>query len=499
MKLSASFIRSMLASHSVLGLTAAALLYLICVSGTFSVLYPDFERWEQPLARETTVIDTAQIDTAIARALERETKTPDHVFVSLPSEDMPRVVVSAGDTASFVNDAGLGEKVDHEWTHFLVELHYGLSLPGIFGMTLVGVLGVMLLAMVVSGLLAHPNIFKDAFSFRMGGAKRLQQVDLHNRLSVWTSPFQLMIALTGAFIGLSQLFVLVTAMIFHGGDTQAPQRPFFLDEPAATGVAAPMAKVGPILQRFMETHPEVKPLSITVHEPATTAQSIEIGALIPRRVVWAEFYLYDPDGKEIDQAGWSNGDAGVQVYSSTYRLHFGHFAGLPMKIAYVLLGVAVCFVVASGVHIWLLRRSQKGVPAVYAHRLWVGTVWGVPLAITVSALVDLLAGRGATLSFWSMLAIVLVAGARCVDTRALSYRLRAALAVSAVLIVVIHAVSFGAASWDSAGLLVNASWLLLGATVIVSIYLQRRSGADGTLAVRADSVGPARPVGESST
>jgi hypothetical protein len=33
--------------------------------------------------------------------------------------------------------------------------------------------------------MAHPRIFKDAFRLRIGGSVRLEQADLHNRLSVW--------------------------------------------------------------------------------------------------------------------------------------------------------------------------------------------------------------------------------------------------------------------------------------------------------------------------
>jgi hypothetical protein len=152
--------------------------------------------------------------------------------------------------------APLGEPVDHRWTHFLVELHYALSLPDVLGLLLVGIIGIAMTAMVISGLLAHPNIFKDAFSFRVGGPRRLQQVDIHNRLSVWTSPFQLAIALTGAFIGLSQIYGLTIAALFFGGDTTAATRSLFLQHDKPTGIAAPLIKVGDILERVRAEHPD---------------------------------------------------------------------------------------------------------------------------------------------------------------------------------------------------------------------------------------------------
>lgn len=208
-KLPREFVRSMLGSHSILGLTCAALLYLVCVSGTLAVFYPQMERWGQADVPESRTFDTAAVDAAAAAALARETQPPVHLFIALPTDDVPRTSVEVGETRGFVSANGtLGEPVDHQWTHFLVDLHYALSLPDLLGLALVGIIGIIMTAMIISGLLAHPNIFKDAFSFRIGGPRRLQQVDIHNRLSVWTSPFQLAIALTGAFIGLSQVFGL---------------------------------------------------------------------------------------------------------------------------------------------------------------------------------------------------------------------------------------------------------------------------------------------------
>jgi len=45
-KMSAAFVAQNLTGHKILGLAAAAVLYLICLSGTATVFYNDIERWE---------------------------------------------------------------------------------------------------------------------------------------------------------------------------------------------------------------------------------------------------------------------------------------------------------------------------------------------------------------------------------------------------------------------------------------------------------------------
>ncbi len=71
------------------------------------------------------------------------------------------------------------------WTEFQAELHTVLHLPRACGGFIVGLTGVALLSSLLSGVLSHPRVFKDAFAFRWGGSKRLQEADLHNRISVW--------------------------------------------------------------------------------------------------------------------------------------------------------------------------------------------------------------------------------------------------------------------------------------------------------------------------
>ena len=79
----------------------------------------------------------------------------------------------------------------------------------------------MLCALIISGLVAHPKIFKDAFNFRTKGSRHLEQADIHNGLSVWGVPFHLMIAITGAYFGLALPILAVFADARYDGDREA--------------------------------------------------------------------------------------------------------------------------------------------------------------------------------------------------------------------------------------------------------------------------------------
>ena len=59
-----SFSKQMFNSHSTIGLVVAAILYLVCISGTIAVFYPEFERWEQPNIPEFSTLSPQAIDNA---------------------------------------------------------------------------------------------------------------------------------------------------------------------------------------------------------------------------------------------------------------------------------------------------------------------------------------------------------------------------------------------------------------------------------------------------
>jgi uncharacterized iron-regulated membrane protein len=112
-------------------------------------------------------------------------------------------------------------------------------------MIVVSALGAMLVGLVVSGLFAHPRLFRDAFNLRLKGSALLEQVDMHNRLSVWGMPFHLMIVVTGAYFGLALPFLAVAANEFFNGDREAAiEAVFGQGAAAATGGGATRHRAG---------------------------------------------------------------------------------------------------------------------------------------------------------------------------------------------------------------------------------------------------------------
>jgi len=386
-KASPKFVTRALSGHSALGLAASAFLYILTVSGTISVFNHELQRWEQPRAPELAFISPKAAERAAISMLAIEDTPTSHFFIQLPTDDLPRVVLTT-DTRAVLTD-GTGTIVTeeaHPWTQFVLDLHYYLHLPEKIGLTVVGMLGVLLLGSSISGFLAHPSIFRDAFAFRFSGSERLAQADLHNRLSVWTSPFHISIALTGAVLGLTTITAFAIATLDHEGNTEAVFAPVFGEEPEKNDEPAPLAGIARALTHMQATHQDIVSNYVIMHEPKTKGQHLQVLGIHPRRLIFGEYYNFDQEEKFVRSVGMADGKISQQVIASIYPLHFGSFGGLPVKTAYTLFGVALAYIISSGFRIYLLKRREKSGAAPQLEGAWTSIVWGTPFALSFAML-----------------------------------------------------------------------------------------------------------------
>src|SRR5690606_12218955 len=82
--------------------------------------------------------------------------------------------------------------------------------------------------------------------------------DWHNRLSVWTLPFGIAIALTGAVIGLSTVSAYAAAAIYYDGDVEALYATIFGEEGEPDPARAPLPDVATALRYMEANYPDVR-------------------------------------------------------------------------------------------------------------------------------------------------------------------------------------------------------------------------------------------------
>lgn len=445
-----------LLSHSWLGLASGALMYLICLSGALVVLNPFIERWEQPAAEEYRSIGIEKLQQAYESALANEQSPANHLFIMLPTEQSPRAKISSGNGSFYVNSDGkLGEQVSHGFMDIITNLHVYLHLPYNWGMVVVSIIGVALCALVISGFFAHRRLIKDAFSMRVNGSKSKQQTDIHNRLSVWLSPFHLMFGVTGAYFGLAGLLATFYAAVYFNGDEGAIKDAVYAAEPELTQPVEP-ANLPAALEELARVAPDADPFYITLEKFNTPGQYMLIGASLPERLIYAEQYRFDNQGNYLSNVGFSDGEPGRQAVFSVFRLHFGHFGPLIVQLFYVFLGIALSIVSVTGVNMWLAKRSGTD----YINHLWTGVVWGTPLVIVAAALIDLITGFSSIWIFWGGLAVTMFISWRFSDHPRSKWLFLVFSLLLALAVVVTHSAFFGADAWRGGALVMNLVWLI---------------------------------------
>ncbi|MEM7152996.1 MAG: PepSY-associated TM helix domain-containing protein [Myxococcota bacterium] len=375
--------------HSAVGLSFGLLLYAILLSGTIAVVAPQMTTWAVPEARVAPV--QASVD-APMRDLAEVHDIRDHiVVVELPEPAKPSLRLWWSDeTARHAIDVGL-DGTPEPWSpgfgEFHRRLHTNLHIPGPFGRWLIGLAGVAMVVMLVTGLVADPRWRKDRLVLRPRRAVRTALADIHKRLGLWGLPFSMVMALTGALLGLLQLILVVGALAAFEGDQEAAVEAVVGERLDPAEVDADMAPIDPLIEdaRRRLGH---SPRQLLVYYYGDANARVEVSAFVDDLGERAAATYSLADGSFVRRTPVSP-DVGVAITNGLIDLHYATFGGTVLRLIYFLLGVGGTAMAALGSSLWVLRRRKsRGTPAPgRMARLNAGIIAGMPLATAATVLV----------------------------------------------------------------------------------------------------------------
>jgi uncharacterized iron-regulated membrane protein len=489
------FVQAMLAGHSALGLAFAALIYVVCLTGTVCVFMHELVRWEQPdapvVSRALTADDVgAVVKSAYAQSLADGVEHD--LFIMGPNDATRRLFVTYHDHETGREGEWLGDsdgrlvtRVAAPWSDFIGHLHMQLHLPRTWGLFVVGLTGVALLSSLISGLLSHPRLFKDAFALRWGGSRRLQEADLHNRLGVWGLPFHVVVSLTGALLGLSTLIVGVLALAAYNGNSQEAFAAILGPRATADETKAPLPDVAAMMRHVQAQKPEATFASVFIDHVGKAGQAVSLSMRTPGHLANGNTYYFKGDGTPQGDGGLEEGGVGQQILGVLQPLHFGWFGGYAIKFAYGILGLALTLVTYTGVTIWLARRRDKGRPAPRWERVWSSVGWGQPLALATSAIAALYAGEASILPAYLATTVAALAAAMALpNARAAVLTLRGLSAAALIAVSICHLILWQGREGDMLVAAVNAAISVIAIMIAIPVLapLWRRSKAEPSIA-----------------
>lgn len=356
--------------HSWAGIVTGLLMFIVCFSGAVVVFKNEIDLWANPsLAQLPRSDKPASLDVVLTALQARypggtvETiALPDAINPSYfafvrergaPANTRTKVAVRS-DTGAVVGP------VDSQLGQYLRSLHVFLF----FGPRwIVGFLGVAMLVLIATGIVIHRKILAELFTQRWGRSFRVVMSDLHKSAGIWGLGFHILIAATGAWMGLAPLFEQGTKYLTTSTATTSTEAAAAKPARKATGDAAapvPMQSLDALYATAQQAVPGLEGRYVSLRRWGTsTAEAGFTGNLSDHLASTARVDIHGATGvpKKVHDprtAGfWS------LVNGLMEPLHFGDFGGLALKWLYFFLGMTPAFLSISGTLIWLDARQQR--------------------------------------------------------------------------------------------------------------------------------------------
>ncbi|MEM9389498.1 MAG: PepSY-associated TM helix domain-containing protein [Bacteroidota bacterium] len=386
-------------THTVGGIAISIGLFVIFLAGAYSLFVREINRWQEGVKKQeyTTDIDFERvIDSLAQEAYQLEGRTID---ISLREDTQNYIRVRSEalsvdkDTAKiFSQKDSLARTTiymeinpetyqieererNHENTQlgtFLFHLHYFGQIP-IIGIRIAGLVSLFFAFTMLTGIIIHWNkIISNFFTFRLKTSIKNLWTDAHTALGVIGFPFQFMYAITGAFYGLILLlYIPILAVVFDG------------DQEKLVALLQPKIEAGKdtITTSYNDTsinglvkgalsrlnHSEVEFMSVLITNYGKQEAELVFTAQMNSQKhfmnnVVTTFQL--SDGTVLSHKPMDENSYFELSTSTIFKLHFATFGGYLIKAVYFVLSLLTCFVIISGVMIWLVAREKK----TYAHK-----------------------------------------------------------------------------------------------------------------------------------
>ena len=351
--------------HSWAGIVTGLLMFIVCFSGAVVVFKNEIDLWANPSLAQLPRSDKpasldavlTQLQTRYPGATVETIALPDAINPSYfafvrergaPASTRTKVALRS-DTGTVVGP------VDSQLGQYLRMLHVFLF----FGPRwIVGFLGVAMLVLIATGIVIHRKILAELFTQRWGRSFRVVMSDLHKSAGIWGLGFHILIATTGAWMGLAPLFEQGTKYVTTSANAAAPKPARKVASETAAPV--PMQSLDALYATAQQAVPRLEARYVSLRRWGTdTAEASFTGNLSGHLVSTARVDINAATGapKKVHDprtAGfWS------LVNGLMEPLHFGDFGGLALKWLDFFLGMTPAVLSISGTLIWLDARQQR--------------------------------------------------------------------------------------------------------------------------------------------
>lgn len=382
--------------HAWVGMVSGLLLFVAFFAGAINVFHHELHHWQ---ALPDAAAPPGDPDVFLEQLTARFPQARERLYFQ-PGDDPAAMWKQDGEwrtahASAFSREGDFVAQPASGLADFINELHYQLAIPGgagvlNIGMTLMGLVAVLYGVALFSGLVIHwPRLGREMLALRHQGNLRRYWKNLHNLIGVVSLPFHLIMAITGAAMGLfAVMAVLLGALVF------GPQLQGVISEqtdvwPAVQegGEPVTMALVADYLSAAEHEVPGLAVAWVEVRGYGNSQGWLDVAGSVPGNLGHHAHVVLDPTLKPLRVISPGQRNLNQASLSPVYALHFGDYGGVPVKLMYFLLGLLGCLLFVSGNILWCERRSDRTGPSkasAFLLRLTLGVCLGVVAGVAAS-------------------------------------------------------------------------------------------------------------------
>jgi len=398
LKLDSRTLRTFTLLHSWVGLLAGMALFVAFYAGAITVFHHELPLW-QGTQRDASSLEQAQ--QLLDEVLERHPQAHLHVGMTFPGIETAQPLVYWVDEQGIWQYAWNGQLAGQPQpphsalAQLLNELHYSLGLP-IAGKYLMGVISLLYGVALLSGVVIYlPGLFKDIFALRTGRNLKQFWRDAHNLIGIFSLPFHLLFAVTGAWLCLFVWqVVMLDPLLFDGQlkevlpatmDTAPIYKPANVTAIPGSLALWQQRAIDAAAQQGIDTF---EPVYLKLAHAGDMNAVVEITGKVPRTLApLGAIAMNAVTGEILATQLPRQRDANHATLVGIYALHFGEYGNALVPSLYFLLGISGSFLFYSGNLLWIesrrkRRQVQQGRAQIMMAKLTVGLCIGFCVAIS---------------------------------------------------------------------------------------------------------------------
>ncbi|TDO83668.1 putative iron-regulated membrane protein [Flavobacterium chryseum] len=372
-------------THTVSGIVISVVLFVIFFAGSFSFFRDEIINWERSESTALTNEIQLNYNTALDTLDKKYILHGRNITISKPSTERRVAVYLEGtkDTLApakqkegtfFYLDTKNFKSFTYEESYslgeFLYRLHFLAQIPYPVGYYLSGFIALFFLFAIVTGVLLHwKKIVSNFYVFRPKEKLKTLWTDAHTSLGMIGLPFQFVYAVTGAFFMIKLLIVAPAVMALYKGDQAKLYKELEYTDPDYKfdnkKLATPF-NIDRLVAKAKNNWQDFEVTRVFIQNYGDANMHILVEGEIPhhKKFTGVGKVIYRiVDGKEIARKNPITQTSYLDVVKNVlYRIHYGDYGGYALKIVSFILGIITCFVIISGVMIWLIARKKNNMP-----------------------------------------------------------------------------------------------------------------------------------------